>query len=95
MSRDILFTFHYMLNAPTKFTTLIISKIDKSRDFESQSQEVRKVAKRISEEFTVCFHEVLSEMEYNLSAFEPFEERCDLLLQKIATESAVLSQNGI
>jgi hypothetical protein len=91
---DILFTFHYMLNAPVAFTTLVVTRIDKKIAFETQSKVLRKVAESISIEFTECYKEVMVEEQCNISLFEPFGLRCDSLLQKFASDSAAVPING-
>ncbi len=91
---EILFTFHYMEDTPFKFTTLLVTRIDKKIDFEVQSKVLQKVATNISREFHDCYKEVMEEIQHNLTAFEPFGERCDILLHKLANEIKTIKLNG-
>lgn len=83
---DILFTFHYNLDNSLKFTTLLITQINKQIDLEVQMKVLKKVAKSISDDFYECYKEVFEELQHNLDTFKPFEQRCDQILQDVADE---------
>ncbi len=83
---DVLFIYDYMMDSPVQFVTLVVTRIDKKVDFETQAKALKKVAQHVSREFYECYNEVMSEMQLQIEAFEPFSERCDALLSKIANE---------